>query len=165
MKTWSADLADAHSLLQEVVPVVMAEFEARRAPQFLRITRVWGSQLVQDALWAQGRTVLGIVNGLRRNVGLPALTEEQNQKAVTWTRQSMHTRRPSLAVDFVVSFDPDGPEGPLKPVITYDDEPAYLALGLIAESHGLVWGGRFPKYDGAHCQLPKDLSSVLLRAA
>ena len=165
MKTWSADLADAHSLLQEVVPVVMAEFAARRAPQFLRITRVWGSQLVQDALWAQGRTVLGMVNTLRRNVGLPPLTEEQNRKAVTWTRQSMHTRKPSLAVDFVVCVDPDGPEGPLKPTITYEDEEAYLALGVIAESHGLVWGGRFPKYDGAHVQLPKDLAGVLVRAA
>lgn len=164
MKTWSADLRDAHPLLQGVVPLVQAEFSERRAPEFLRITRVWGSQLVQDALWAQGRSHLVNVNALRSRVGLPPITAKENEHQVTWTRQSMHTRTPSLAVDFVVSFDPDGP-GPLKPVITYDDEPAYLALGVIAERHGLVWGGRFPRYDGAHVQLPKDLSGVFLRAA
>ena len=164
MKTWSADLRDAHPLLREVVPLVQAEFAERRAPQFLRITRVWGSQLVQDALWAQGRTDLRAVNALRSKVGLAPITAKENEHQVTWTRMSMHTRTPSLAVDFVVSFDPDG-AGPLKPVITYDDEPAYLALGVIAESHGLVWGGRFKRYDGAHVQLPKDLSSVVPMAA
>lgn len=154
MKTWSADLADAHPLLAELVPLVQADFAALRAPQFLRITRVWGSQLVQDALWAQGRTSLAIVNGLRSKVGLAPITAKENLKCVTWTRQSKHTRKPSEAVDFVVAVDPDGP-GPLKPVITYNDEPAYLALGVIAERHGLVWGGRFRKYDGAHVELAR----------
>lgn len=155
MKTWSADLADAHPLLAELAVAVQTEFAAERAPQFLRITRVWGSQLVQDALWAQGRTDLAAVNALRRTVGLTPITAKENESQVTWTRESMHTRKPSLAVDFVVAEDPDGP-GPLKPVITYKDKKAYLALGEIAERHGLVWGGRFPRYDGAHVQLRRE---------
>ncbi len=155
MKTWTADLADADPLLAELVGRVMTEFAATRAPQFLRITRVWGSQAVQEALWAQGRTTLPVVNDLRRAVGLPPITAKENESSVTWTRSSKHTRKPSEAVDFVVAEDPDGP-GPLKPVITYKDGPAYLALGTIAERHGLVWGGRFRRYDGAHVEMRRE---------
>lgn len=155
MKTWSADLSDAAPILAELVGSVMTEFAAERSPQFLRITRVWGSQAVQEALWAQGRTTLEVVNGLRHDVGLPPISEKENGHRVTWTRSSKHTRKPSEAVDFVVAVDPDGP-GPLKPIVTWNDKPAYLALGLIAERHGLVWGGRFPRYDGAHVELRRE---------
>lgn len=155
MKTWSADLADAHPVLAELAGSVMTEFAAMRAPQFLRITRVWGSQAVQEALWAQGRTSLPVVNDLRRAVGLPPITDEANKSRVTWTKSSKHTRKPSEAVDFVVAEDPDGP-GPLKATVTWKDEPAYLALGEIAERHGLVWGGRFKRYDGAHVEMRRE---------
>ena len=44
----------------------------------------------QDALYAQGREPLAVVNALRLRAGVPTLIGTENEKRVTWTRRSEH---------------------------------------------------------------------------
>jgi peptidoglycan L-alanyl-D-glutamate endopeptidase CwlK len=96
------------------------------------VTCTYRSQSEQDALYAQGRTAPG--------------------KKVTWTRRSNHSftiggKPASLAFDFVPLISG-------KPTWNAKD-PSWLKLGEIAESLGLVWGGRWTKAkDLPHIELP-----------
>jgi hypothetical protein len=45
-------------------------------------------------------------------------------------------------------------EPPMKVDVDKDGVPDYLEMGLIAESLGFVWGGRWSKPDYPHVELP-----------
>lgn len=62
---------------------------------------------------------------------------------VTWTRHSKHTLR--LAADVCPR---------VSGVIAWNSRELFDAWGAIAEKHGLIWGGHFKNYDGAHVQAP-----------
>jgi peptidoglycan LD-endopeptidase CwlK len=62
-------------------------------------------------------------------------------RKVTWTRHSKHTQR--LAADVCPR---------VNGVIVWHRTDLFDRWGEIAEKHGLVWGGRFSNYDGAHVQ-------------
>lgn len=154
MTTFSRSLADAAPTLAERVLLLQEEFARDRAPQLLVVTCVWRSPLVQQALYAQGRLPAPAVNLKRAAAGLPPLSAEEAARTVTWTRASKHLLLASRAVDLAVAVDPDGPAGPLKPVIDWKDEPAYRRMGALAERLGLVWGGRWHRPDLCHVELP-----------
>ena len=157
MRLQSRLLSDAAPELAIACREVMAVYARRFAPWHLIVTSVWRSPLVQEALYAQGRVQSKTeLNAIRDRAGLPPIyDEDEAHRVVTWTRASNHTRTPARAVDFAVAIDPDGPAGPLKPRIDWDDERRYRQMGEIAESLGLVWGGRWKRPDLCHVELPK----------
>lgn len=94
------------------------------------VTCTYRSQDEQDALYAQGRTRPG--------------------RKVTWTRASRHTSRKAFDIAIMVngkicwnpSLDADN-----------DGVPEYTEAGLIGESVGLRWGGRFSSPDAPHYEI------------
>lgn len=153
----SRSLDMAHPALAEKVLMLMEDFSTRHAPFSLLITSVWRDQRLQAALYAQGRALPEEVNAIRAGLGLTPLRAEEAARVVTWTRSSKHTRRPSEAVDLAVVLDPDGPDGPIKPVIDWQDEGRYRAMGALAERLGLVWGGSWARHrDLCHVELRRE---------
>lgn len=134
----SRDLADANPRLAKLVRELQGRFAMANPGKHLVVVCTYRSPQEQQALFAQGRTQPG------RKV-----TEIDGARKL-----SRHNKRPAEAVDLAVMVDPDG-EGPLKPVISWTDREAYLAMGEIAEELGLVWGGRWTKVDACHVELPK----------
>ena len=157
----SRDLAACHPALKVKAEALIAAFWERFAPFYLTPVFTQRSPETQDALWAQGRTTLEVVNNMRDRAGLAPITVSENMAQVTWTRNSRHLLVPSEAIDFAITLDPDGPTGPLKPTIKWDDMPRYRAMGIIAEELGLRWGG---EKDGGHVQLPPDVPQIEARS-
>jgi hypothetical protein len=156
----SRDLADCDPKLRALCEQLIAAFWKRFAPFFIMPVFTQRTRSTQEALWAQGRTDLATVNTLRRAAGLPPITTADNEKQVTWTKNSKHVAVPSRAVDFAVAVDDDGPSGPHKATIDWDDEPRYNAMGALAQELGLVWGGNWG--DPGHVELPADGPKVIV---
>lgn len=93
-------------------------------------TCTYRSQEEQDVLFSQGRATPG--------------------KIVTWTRNSLHTKR--IAFDIAVLRD-GKPIWDVKVDVDADGLGDYYEAGEVGESVGLVWGGRWKKPDYAHFQL------------
>lgn len=163
---WSRSLTDCTPELADLAATLRREFERKRVPFFLGISRTAVSLDVQEAIRMQGRETLSVVNAKRQKSGLWLITPKENVE-VTWTdpRSSLHVVAPGLrdkaeAVDFMVMTDPDGP-GPLKPIVAPEDEGQYRYMGALAVRMGLEWGGNFrnaagkPRPDWGHVQLRK----------
>lgn len=88
------------------------------------ITCTVRTQADQDALWAIGRTKPG--------------------KKVTWTRKSNHIKGTAFDICILIQGKPLW-----NPQMDADQDgiPEYTEAGLIGESVGLKWGGRFTKTD------------------
>jgi hypothetical protein len=140
--------------MQRLGTLLIEKFWKRFAPFFIMPVFTQRTPLTHEALWAQGRTDLQTVNLMRLRAGLVPITDADNNK-VTWTKNSRHLLVPSEAIDFAVALDPDGPSGPKKPVIEWDDMPRYRAMGVMAEELGLVWGG---ESDGGHVELARRVN-------
>lgn len=112
----------------------------------------------QVALHAQGRKPLDEVNQLRIAAGLPVLTSEDQNKKVTWTLQSKHLidlddgnpdNDRSRAFDIAITRD-GKPVWDVKVDVNGDKVSDYQQAGIIGESVGLRWGGRFKYPDMPH---------------
>ena len=107
------------------------------------------NQAEQNALWMRGRSPLGEVNKLYKQVGMAPITSGENKRPVTWTILSVHTSRE--AVDYFIEregkycndlkIDTDG-----------DKIEDWQEFGKIAETCGLEWGGTWKKKDIPHVQ-------------
>ncbi len=106
----------------------------------------------QLALFAQGRETVDEVNRLRHDAGMPPITDEQNKKPVTWELTSMHMF--GCAFDVVVIRDREA---------VWTDCPEYERLGVLGESLGFTWGGRWKVKDLGHFQYTGGLSVAQLR--
>ena len=138
---YSRSLEHACHEIQVAWPLICRDYVEMFPDRHLRITTTYRSQVVQEALWLQGRMDLRTVNEVRVKIGLAPIKAEENRK-ITWTKSSKHTRLPSLALDFVVMTDPDGVDGPLKPALDWSDEK-YTPMMLLAPRYGLRSGGAF----------------------
>jgi len=117
---------------------------------------------VQRAYYAQGRDSLLIVNKLRKDVGLPSITVEQNKKKVTWTMNSKHivnlddnneNNDLSRAIDIGLKNYDGKYIGDAGADINKDNKKDYEQVGLIGERIGngkIKWGGRFKYSDMPH---------------
>lgn len=112
----------------------------------------------QVALYAQGRKLFFDVNELRHMAGLPPITAEQNKHKVTWTLKSKHLidlddgnpdNDKSRAFDIAITRD-GKPVWDTKIDVNHDQKSDYEQAGLIGESVGLRWGGRFKTPDMPH---------------
>lgn len=112
----------------------------------------------QIALYAQGRQPLDEVNELRRIAGLWLITEEANQRKVTWTLNSRHlidledinlyndkARAYDIAIvkDGKINWD-------IKVDINENEIADYEEVARIGESIGLKAGARFKTPDHPH---------------
>lgn len=101
-------------------------------------------KIVQEAYYAQGRKSLSEVNELRKKAGLPAITEAENKKQVTWTLDSPHLY--GLALDFV-------PINPITKKADWNDLESFKKAGKIAKDLGLEWGGDWRTPDYPHIEM------------
>lgn len=126
------------------------------------ITSVGRCELEQMALYSQGRRPLNEVNIKRGIAGLPPITEKQN-KVVTWTLASRHIPvivklddegnpvKRSKAFDFAVIRD-HVPVWDIKVDTDSSGSSDYMECGIIGESLGLNYGGRWKSPDYCHLE-------------
>lgn len=119
------------------------------------ITSVARTVKEQVALYSQGRDPLSTVNKLRKIAGLPSIKTAENIK-VTWTLVSKHLvdfddgieeNNWSRAFDIAILIGKE-PTWNLKIDVNKDQIKDYEQAGLIGESVGLKWGGRFKNKKG-----------------
>ncbi len=153
---------DLNLLVPELKVKCMAAIEQARGNRlFVAITSTARTVKCQFALYAQGRYDLDYVNALRIEVGLPKITKEENKKKVTWTLKSRHLidledeekdNDLSTAFDFVV-LSGSTAVWSVKADVNKNNQYDYEEFGVICESYGLEWGGRWANPDSCHVQI------------
>lgn len=108
-------------------------------------------QIEQDALYSRGRNSLAYVNQMYAKAGLEPITAEMNKNKITWTKESVHTKKE--AVDYYILKDGKYCND-LKVDIDKDNIPDWQEFGKIALECGLDWGGYWTpkKADYPHVQ-------------
>ena len=155
---WSRNLKDVTSPLATATLTLQRDFFKRFAPWQLVVTRTAVSLDVQEAIHLQGRADLKTVNAARAAAGLWPITAAENHE-VSWCApmKSLHVVGPGIralaeAVDLAIAIDPDGPTGPLKPVIDWKNG-RYAAMALMAKLLGCEAGYDFSPRDPGHIQM------------
>jgi len=125
------------------------------------ITSVDRDYKEQQALYAQGREPLEVVNYKRELAGLPRITGTENTRKVTWTLNSKHIvnldderldNDVSYAFDFGL-LDKDGRYiGDVKADVNANNIADYLECALIGEGLGLYSGRKFKNPDYPHLE-------------
>lgn len=109
-------------------------FKMKEANIDFIVTATLRTKEEQYALYCQGRTTPG--------------------KIVTWTLNSRHLKGTAFDIAILVSgkilWNPDLD-------VDKDGVPEYTEAGLIGESVGLKWGGRFKNPDAPHFELNEKL--------
>jgi len=108
----------------------------------------------QQALYAQGRNPLPVVNRLRTNVKLPPLLEKDNDHCVTWTLDSKHitskARPLSEAFDIAILDKNCRATYDIKVDVAGDKVPDYLQLArlgaIVGLTPGAFWHNCSPDY-------------------
>lgn len=156
----STKISDLSPKAQELYKALMAKLEAKGIKMVCTYTlRTAAEQL---ALFAQGREPLDAVNKKRRVAGLPTITEAANRSTVTncdgVVKPSNHQSGNAFDMAFLM---PNGaPKWP--PYDTAEGARQWFEFGAVAESVGLVWGGRWAPFnsqklgfDSPHVEVPK----------
>lgn len=155
--------------IEDLHPVVAAKWNRvqQRAKDELNldliVTNTLRTEAEQLAYLAQGRKNLRTVNELRKEAGLPPITEKENRRCITWVSTSIHEY--GCAVDFAI-LKPYTRVCEWDPKADFDDDglPEYEEVGRLAESEGFRWGGRFKKKDYVHVEYTGGLTREELRA-
>jgi D-alanyl-D-alanine carboxypeptidase len=122
------NLADAVPHLQSVYATIKTVFEATLRTYELRPTCVYRTPAEQLVEFNAGRSAL------------------DGQTPATMSR---HNSRPSHAIDIGIFNRADGSYLP-------DDPALYWIIGLLAQKHGLRWGGSWRNEDLPYTRKPKD---------
>lgn len=125
---------------RELVTKLLAELRKENISVY--IAETCRTAKAQEALYAQGRSILLKVNQLRREAGMEPITEEENKKIVVWNRESPHVY--GVAIDLV-------------PVnggrIDWNDIKTMEKIGEIAKKLGMEWGGDWKNRDPKHFEM------------
>ena len=138
----SRSLSDAHPFLAERFLLLAETYAQRFAPWSLLITCVYRTPEEQAVLYAQGRTTPG--------------------PKVTWTLRSKHTMAPARAIDVVPVLDRDGPAGPMKGVVDFNDLGRFRPLIALARTVGLLSGGIWMPPDWPHIEMQTEFPSPVV---
>lgn len=103
----------------------------------LLIYCTYRSEEEQQALYAQGREPVAVVNTLRRKINLPLLVEVQN-KIVTRAKPGYSFHQYRCAFDCA-------PIESGKPVWDVN-HPVWAEVGIIGEKCGFDWAGRWVRF-------------------
>jgi|WetSurSiteA1Bulk_404760.scaffolds.fasta_scaffold02632_8 peptidoglycan LD-endopeptidase CwlK len=120
-------IADLIPEMQEKFKAFSAKMAEAGIPFILTCT--YRSQEEQDRLYSQGRHLPG--------------------KIVTWTQHSRHTQRDAFDIALL---NKGTAHWDTKEDLNENSIPDYTEAGLIGESVGLVWGGRWKNRDLPHFQ-------------
>lgn len=121
----------------------------KEIPGVFKKSCTYRSQAEQDALWMRGRYSLRVVNDAYGKVGMAPITERENKRPVTWTHNSVHTKRE--AVDYFIQRDGKYCND-IKVDTDGDSIPDWEEFGKIADKCELEWGGTWQKKDIPHVQ-------------
>lgn len=99
---------------------------------------------IQEAYYAQGRRRLGDVNLLRRKAGLWDIGEAENSRKITWTMNSRHLSGRALDI---------APRTEDYKILWGAPFEEWEKIGVIGESHGFEWGGRWEELDLPHFEM------------
>ena len=157
----SRNLNDLTPTLKE--KVLLLHEKAEKAGLSFIITCTARDTLEHLALYAQGRMPLQFVNMLRAYAGMAPIDEKANERKVTWTLNSRHVvnllkGEKAQAFDVALKDKSGRVHWDIKIDVQDDEIPDYEQLGLLGESIGLKWGGRFknradePRPDRPHFQ-------------
>ena len=127
----------------------------------LIVTSTLRTEAEQRALYAQGRRSIEEVNTIRRIAGMIQI-KDKNNSIVTGARYSMH--QAGCAFDIALTSKSGLPTWDAFADINDNDIPEYEEIGLIGESLGLSWGGRFRSRDLCHFEFTGGLSIKELQA-
>lgn len=117
--------------------------------------------LEQMALYTMGRLPTGDVNLFRHAADLYPIGIEENKK-VTWTLNSKHVTNmfdadlnndKARAFDIAILNKKGQTVWDIKISINDNEIPDYDEAGMIGESVGLKWGGRFSSPDRPHFEI------------
>lgn len=130
--------------------VVYARFKEEMEKAGLRfiVTQTLRTKEEQEALYAQSRQPLHIVNALRQAAGLGAIDAATNKKAVTWTKNSRHLPQgdgKAIAFDICIVDAKGTPQ--------WNDIKSFKKAGEIGQKVGLLWGGSWRTPDLPHFEL------------
>lgn len=135
--------------------------QSNRLGIYFIVTQVARTPEYQKALYYQGRLPADTVNEMRLKVNLAPITLKQN-RIVTSTLKSKHLFKtfPEYgSKQFSEAFDVAiiKPNSKIilwdKPDINNNNKNDYEELGVIGESLGLYWGGRFKNIDMPHYEI------------
>jgi len=119
------------------------------------ITCTGRSEAVQQALYAQGRLPLAVVNQTRLAADMAPITDKENKK-VTWTTKSKHIINPATgfcrAFDFCLTKNGKA-HWDVKADIDGDEIQDYLEAALIGQELGLTSGAFWATPDWPHMEL------------
>lgn len=160
--------------IEDLIPVVADKCRAlinlcKDKGHDILITCTLRTEAEQLALFAQGRKNLLEVNGLRKQAGMPDISEKEN-RIVTKVLTSIHQF--GCAFDFVILKD-GKPFWNTEADTDADGILDYDEVGLLGEYLGLKWGGRFGDkketqkiegWDKAHFEYTGGLSLADLKA-
>lgn len=125
----SRDLTLCEPALQTAWQDLRLAYEASHLAKDLFLTCTYRSPEEQRECWRQGRETPGRI-----------ITNCDGYRVM-----SKHNLRPARAIDFAVL---------VHGKLTWDEDE-YATVGHLAESKGLVWGGRFlTLHDACHVELP-----------
>jgi peptidoglycan L-alanyl-D-glutamate endopeptidase CwlK len=147
---------DLNDLIPEMVPLAQEGiYQCQARGLLIIVTSVARHYKEQFALYAQGRNPISVVNGYRKLAGLYPLRSEAENYIVTWTMKSKHLiniddsdvmNDKSRAFDFAI-MSAGKVHYNVKEDFNKDKDkiPDYVEAGIIFESLGLEWGGRWPE--------------------
>jgi len=123
------------------------------------VTSTIRTEAEQCAYYMQGRKDLNTVNKYRREAGLPVITQKEN-RIITKNRISIH--------EFECAFDVAVTKAgtviwEIKADVNGNNIPDYEEIGIIGESLGLRWGGRFTFKDYCHFEYTGNLDIADLK--
>jgi len=138
-------------LKDSIRPKVIAALDEMRADKILADSGVTGIMVsetlrelpTQMAYFARGRMNPDDTKAMYKAAGLYEIGTEEAKRTATWTLESKHLR--GEAIDLVPTR-----EGKLwwnAPV------EIWARMGIIGESHGLTWGGRWKNRDTPHFEV------------
>ena len=134
---------------QPMVKEFLVECEAKGVKVFI----TYGLRTFdeQKALYAQGRLDIGQVNALRRVVGMGIITSPENN-IVTHADAGDSVHQYGRAIDVAFWWDKNLDGKIQAGEVGWEGD--WDKVGMIGETLGMVWGGRWPgkKHDRPHFQ-------------
>lgn len=112
----------------------------------LRLAYVERSDLVQRALFSQGRNNLTVTNKLRRLAKLPNITEKENRKVVTNAKEWESFHNFGLATDIVLIIDGKQVSYDMAADMDGDGFSDWMECVAIFKKHGFKWGGDWTRF-------------------
>ncbi len=141
----SRKLEDLYEPLRVVLEESLKEADEKGLDVVVTCTQ--RSSEEQEALYAQGREDLLVVNKKREALGMVRLKAAGNRRKITWTLKSYHTCEPkSMAFDFAIGSK-SKIYWDLKADVNDNEIPDYEEFAKICKSKNpnIEWGGDFKK--------------------